>query len=143
MDVYGKNLPGTALWVISINWKDYRNDELRDQFRKMLPSLRPPDFPEPKPAGRGGRSAGARALDMLRQLPGVAASRQPRAGGFNPVGIGGEGILALGPAPVRMSNPFACLARMGISESQRDSIIQPRVARHELPWVIAQTNHQP
>ena len=28
-------------------------------------------------------------------------------------------------------------------ESQRDSIIQPRVARHELPWVNREKNFQP
>jgi hypothetical protein len=29
------------------------------------------------------------------------------------------------------------------SQSQRDSIIQPRVARHELPWVSVVHIHQP
>ena len=28
-------------------------------------------------------------------------------------------------------------------ESQRDSIIQPRVARHELPWVCRTTEYNP
>ena len=33
--------------------------------------------------------------------------------------------------------------RPTVRESQRDSIIQPRVARNELPWVGIQTNHLP
>jgi hypothetical protein len=78
MDVYGNQPPGTTVWVISINWRSYRDAELTDQFGKMIRGgLRPPEFPEPKKAGRGGRSAGSRALDMLRQL---AAFRLLNAG---------------------------------------------------------------
>src|ERR1039457_2323680 len=33
--------------------------------------------------------------------------------------------------------------RLWRGESQRDSIIQPRVARHELPWVCDATEYNP
>ena len=69
---------GKTLNAISIPW-NYRNDELTEFFRELIPRLRPPEFPEPKKAGRKGRSSGLGAIDMLNQL---AAVRLHRAG-FN------------------------------------------------------------
>ena len=66
---------GKTLNAISIPW-NYRNDELTEFFRELIPRLRPPEFPEPKKAGRKGRSSGLGSIDMLNQL---AAFRLHRA----------------------------------------------------------------
>ena len=67
---------GSTMHAISIPWS-YTNDELAEFFRELIPRIRPREFPEPKKAGRRGRSSGSGAVDMLNQL---AAFRLNRAG---------------------------------------------------------------
>ena len=64
------------LWPISIDWR-YTNDELASSFRQLVERVRPKQFPEPKKAGRAGRSTGAGTFDKLNQL---GAFRLDRAG---------------------------------------------------------------
>ncbi len=61
---------------IVINWT-YTNDELASSFRQLVEKWRPKQFPEPRKAGRSGRSTGAGTLDKLKHL---AAFRLDRAG---------------------------------------------------------------
>ena len=64
------------LWPISIDW-GYTNDELASSFRQLIERIRPKQFPEPKKAGREGRSTGAGITDKLNHL---GAFRLDRAG---------------------------------------------------------------
>ena len=52
--------------------------------------------------------------------------------------LGLDGVIPLrldGAIPLRLDGAIPLrLESHGLSESQRDSILQPRVARHELPW---------
>jgi hypothetical protein len=66
----------STLHAISIPWT-FTNDELIGFFRELIPRLRPPASPEPKKAGRRGRTSGSGAVDMLNQL---GAFRITRAG---------------------------------------------------------------
>jgi hypothetical protein len=65
-----------TLNAISIPWQ-YTDEEIAAFFRVLIPKLRPREYPEPKKAGRRGRSSGSRAIDLLNQL---AACRFQRAG---------------------------------------------------------------
>ena len=67
---------GRTLHAISIPWK-YTNAELTQSFNRLIGKIRPAQFPEPKRAGRKGRSSGSGAIDMLHQL---VAFRFNRAG---------------------------------------------------------------
>lgn len=77
IDFYTKAQPPCrTLNALSIPW-NYTNDELTAMFRQSLTKLRPREFPEPKKAGRRGRSAGAGSVDVLNQL---AVFRLAKAG---------------------------------------------------------------
>jgi hypothetical protein len=65
-----------TLHAIDIPWA-FTNDELMAFFQKLIPKIRPSRFPEPKKAGRRGRTSGSGAIDMLNQL---GAFRITRAG---------------------------------------------------------------
>ncbi len=75
-EFYERPLEGATLHPVYIHW-NFTNEELTTMFRKLLLKLRPPIFPEPKKAGRKGRSIGSGSVDMLNQL---AAFRLNRAG---------------------------------------------------------------
>ena len=57
----------STVHAIFIPWK-YTNGELAKMFYDLLPDLRPDDFPEPKKAGRRGRSEKLGIWAMLKQL---------------------------------------------------------------------------
>ncbi len=77
MDFYENHNRGpSTLHAISIPWH-YTNEELAAFFCELIPKLRPSDRPEPKKAGRRGRTSGSGAVDMLNQL---GAFRLNRAG---------------------------------------------------------------
>jgi len=78
---------GRTLHAISIPWK-YTNAELTQSFNRLIGKIRPAQFPEPKRAGRKGRSSGSGAIDMLHQLAAFRLNRAgfsfDRAGQFTP-----------------------------------------------------------
>ena len=67
---------GRTLNAISISW-NYTNAELTKSFAPLLRRIRPPEFPEPRQAGRKGRRSSSGATDILNQL---IAFRLRRAG---------------------------------------------------------------
>ena len=75
-EFFEEQFRGTTLHAFSIPWR-YTDVELANMFLKLIPRLRPPEFPEPRKAGRKGRYTGSGVVDMLRQL---AALRLQRAG---------------------------------------------------------------
>jgi hypothetical protein len=57
----------SSLIALVIDWR-YTNDELKDDFERLLSELRPKQLPEPRQAGRSGRSKALGAVDKLNQL---------------------------------------------------------------------------
>jgi hypothetical protein len=68
--------PTETFYGVAIPWS-YTDAELAKEFRAMLKYLRPSNRPEPKRAGRAGRSSHVSPVDMLHRL---AAFRLERLG---------------------------------------------------------------
>ncbi len=49
---------GDELAVIRINWRDFTNGELRDEFLEFAKNMRPDTIPEPPPKKRKGKNEG-------------------------------------------------------------------------------------
>jgi hypothetical protein len=56
------------VYALKIPWKNCTNDELTGLFKELIRDLRPPHFPEPKRAGRGGRVSNPSVTDFLKHL---------------------------------------------------------------------------
>jgi hypothetical protein len=63
---------GDELVVIRINWRDFTNGELRDEFREFAKNMRPDTIPEPPPKKSKGKNEGR---DFTGPLNGLKAMR--------------------------------------------------------------------
>jgi hypothetical protein len=109
-----------------------------------IPPLPPAPVPAPRDAGDSA-PYGEMGCNHFQGCAGCWMTTQGSLAGFG--NRWAEGWNAVGVQGIWHAAPVDSSVRIGLltpaPESQRDSVIQPRVATRELPWVNRNHVHQP